>query len=77
MDQVRQMRERERRGISAVYVGVVDEGDAEEVCRGRYQLVSFSPEALLTDEVWHDMLLSIVPLENLVEFVLDEAHCVK
>lgn len=48
-----------------MYVGNVEEGK-EEVCGGRYQLVYFSPEALLIKETWRDMLLSPVYQKNLV-----------
>ena len=36
-----------------------------------------SPEAVLTNPEWRDMLQSPVYQENLVAFVVDEAHCVK
>ena len=73
-DQVRQMTER---GVSAVYVGEADAATETEVCNGRFQLVYFSPEALLTNPTWWDMLQSPVYQNNLVAFVVDEAHCVK
>jgi len=37
----------------------------------------FSPKDLLTDETWRDMIQSTVYMENVVGFVVDEAHCVK
>jgi len=74
-DQVRAM---ERRGTRAVYVGDCSEERREvEVCCGNYQLVYMSPEALLTDERWRDMLVSPVYRQHLVALVVDEAHCVK
>ena len=36
-----------------------------------------SPEALLTDMQWRDMLLSPTYAENPVGLVVDEAHCVR
>ncbi len=36
-----------------------------------------SPEALLCDDRWRDMLVSPVYQENLVALIVDEAHCVK
>ena len=72
IDQVRHMTER---GITAVYVG--DCVSEVEVCNGCFQLVFMSPESLLTNETWRDMLTSPVYQEHLVAVVIDEAHCVK
>ena len=72
-DQVRQM---SQRNISAVYVGDADEELETKICDGKFQLVYMSPEALLTNQMWRDMLLSPVYQANLVAFVVDEAHCV-
>ena len=73
-DQVRSMTER---GLKAVFVGDCSEEMVGNVCMGGYQLVYLSPEALLTDQRWRDMLLSPVYAGNLVALVVDEAHCVK
>ena len=73
-DQVRQMTEK---GVSALYVGKTDETTVTEVCEGKYQLVYISPEALLTNSTWRDMLQSPINQSNLVALVVDEAHCVK
>jgi superfamily II DNA helicase RecQ len=73
-DQVKQMTERNMRTI---YVGDVDSETENVVCDGKYQLVYLSPEALLTNMTWRDMLQSPVYQQNLVALVVDEAHCVK
>lgn len=65
------------KGVSAVYVGGVNDEVETKVCNGEYQLVYLSPEALLTNETWRDMLGSDVYQQNLVALVVDEAHCVK
>ena len=62
-DQVRQMTQRH---MTAVYVGEIDDGIEAEVCDGKFQLVYLSPEALLTNLTWRDMLLSPVYQSNLV-----------
>ena len=73
-DQVRSMTARD---ISAVYAGEAD-GDVEVgICSGKYQLVFMSPESLLNDDRWRDMLQSPIYQERLVGIVVDEAHCVK
>ena len=43
---------------------------------GQYQLVLFSPEALLIVRRWREMLQSEVYKSRIVAFVVDEAHCV-
>lgn len=73
-DQVRAMTDR---GVKAVFVGDCDEEGIDGVCAGSYQLVYLSPEALLTDLKWRDMLLCSVYTDKLVALVVDEAHCVK
>ena len=73
-DQVRKMTERD---VSAVYVAEADERTETEICDGKFQLVYMSPESLLTNATWRDMLQSDVYQTNLVAFVVDEAHCVK
>lgn len=44
---------------------------------GKVQLLYISPESLLRNYQWREMLRSEVYRENLVAFVVDEAHCVK
>ena len=60
--------------MRAIIVGDLAEEAVGGVCNGNYQLVYMSPESLLTDERWRDMLLS---REHLVGLVVDKAHCVK
>ena len=42
-----------------------------------YQLVLFSPEALLTIRRWREMLQGETYSSRTVAFIVDEAHCVK
>ena len=73
MDQQVKLRSR---GLRAEYVE--DElSDAKGVQEGKVELVLISPEALLTNLKCRDMLRSTPYQENLVAFVVDEAHCVK
>ena len=73
-DQVRAMQERH---VSAIYAGDLDEKTECEVCHGKYQLKFISPESLLSSNLWHNVLFSPVYQENLVGFIVDEAHYVK
>ena len=63
------------RGVKAVYVG--EKCDMDRVYEGSYPIVFISPEALLTDSKWRDVLVSEVYQRHLMVVVVDEAHCVK
>lgn len=76
MDQVAKFRER---GVEAAFVGEAqsDEDVSRGVRNGDYQLVYISPENLLRNVYFRDMLRIPIYQENLVAFIVDEAHCVK
>ena len=44
---------------------------------GLYQLVFFSPEALLGVHRWRQMLQGELYSQRIVAFIVDEAHCAK
>ena len=54
--------------VRAAYIAQLAEAD---VCDSVYQLVFLSPEALLSNETWRDMVPSPVYQENLVAVVID------
>lgn len=62
-------------------VGCVTRESSDEekakVKNGQYQLVMFSPEALLTVRRWREMLQDEMYNSRIVALVVDEAHCVK
>ena len=65
-------------GIAAEFVGEVQQ-DLEvmrDVKQGQIQLLYISPESVLRNPQWREMLLSTVYQENIVAVVVDEAHCV-
>ena len=68
------------KGLRSVHVasGLAESDDqlAEKVHAGDFQYVFFSPEALLGDESWRDMLQTSVYQENVIAIVIDEAHLV-
>ena len=65
------------RGLS---VGCITRENSETeraiVLSGQCQLVLFSPEALLTVRRWRERLQSEDHNSRIVEFVVDDAHCV-
>ncbi len=68
-------------GLSATYVGDRDTKLAstseQSVMKGNFSIVFISPEALFISTKWKSMLSSDVYRENLVGFIVDEAHCIK
>ena len=67
------------RGIKTEFVGgaQADEQAVEAVINGQVQLVYISPESLLQNHRYRNMLKSAVYQEKMIGFVIDEAHCVK
>ena len=69
------------KGIKCTFVtkDLADSDDAVEqaLYEGSYQIIFFSPEALLCEDTWREMMQTQVYKENVVAFVIDEAHLVK
>lgn len=67
------------RGIVSEFVGEeqLDGKAISKVIKGEVQIVYISPESLVCNTNYRNMLLSSVYKEKLVAFVIDEAHCVK
>ena len=61
------------RGATAVYAGMVEDELERSICSGDFQLVFLSPESMITDGRWRDVLLSSVYQERLVGLV-DEGY---
>ena len=66
-------------GISAEFVGEAqtDEAVVLRILHGAVQLVYISPESIMCNPKYRRMLSSEKYKENLVAFVVDEAHCAK
>lgn len=68
------------KGIVSGYVSDKESTDKEtkrKIVKGECQLVYISPEALFLSTEWRRMLSSDHYRENLVGFIVDEAHCVR
>ena len=67
------------KGINTQFVGDAqkDEQATEAVINGLVQLVYISPESLLRNRRFRNMLKSRIYQKMMVAFVIDEAHCVK
>lgn len=66
-------------GVSAEFLGEcqVDYTAKTRVLNGEIQLVFVSPENIICNHRYRNMLLSPVYKERLVGLAVDEAHCVK
>jgi bloom syndrome protein len=67
------------KGISTNFVGEdqMDQEAITNIMNGEIQLVYISPESLICNPKYRNMLLSTTYQERLVALVVDEAHCVK
>jgi len=67
------------KGIVVDFVGDAqrDEEVILNAIGGKIQLLYISPESLMNNKNFHDMLHSDVYKANLKALVVDEAHCVK
>lgn len=67
------------KGVVAEFVGEeqTDQNCIRSVISGSAQLVYISPESLICNQIYRNMILSPIYKEKLVAFVIDEAHCVK
>ena len=66
-------------GLKVEFVGEAqtDLACKKKVLKGEVQLVYITPENIIENKVYREMLLSSVYQENLVALIVDEAHCVK
>ena len=68
-------------GLSATYVSDRDTKLAstseQSVMKGNVSIVFINPEALFISTKWKSILSSDIYRENLVGFIVDEAHCIK
>ena len=66
------------RGLSVEFVGELqhDLQSMQSIKEGKVQLLYTSPESILRNSQWREMLLSDVYRKNLVAVVVDEAHCI-
>ena len=67
------------KGMTAEFIGETqDDPDAvKRVLNGSVQLVFISPESLINNQLYRNMLLSSRYKQRMVALAVDEAHCVK
>lgn len=66
-------------GINAEFVGETQKSPTawRKVISGQAQLFYISPESIICNSQYRQMLRSPVYKENLMGIVFDEAHCIK
>ena len=66
-------------GLLVEYVGESqnDKSVIQRVLHGQVQLVYITPENIMDNPMYRNMLLSNIYREKLVGLIVDEAHCVK
>ena len=62
------------RRLPCTYVGEVR--DDEGILQGKYKVVYVSPESILRDSKWRNMLRTPAYKENVIALAVDEAHCI-
>ena len=67
------------KGISAEFMGEAqdDPNAIKKVLSGCIQLVFISPESIISNSAFRNMLMSTLYKERMVALAIDEAHCVK
>ena len=67
------------KGIATEFVGEgqTDKDAIGKVVKGDIQLLYISPESILCNTLYRNMLMSTTYQNKLVALVVDEAHCIK
>ena len=73
-DQVKSL---QKKGIKASFIGSgQEEANFKEILTGEINIVYSSPEAMLSNDHWHEMVCSPIYQESVVAVAVDEAHCI-
>lgn len=73
-DQVKCLKEK---GINASSIGEKDDVDSlNKILRGEINIVFSSPEAVLANDRWREIVCSPVYQQNVIAVAVDEAHCI-
>lgn len=63
------------KGISSAFAHHSNSAIMADIVQGKFQLVFISPESLICNLQWREMLRSQIYQESLVGVAIDEAHC--
>ena len=67
----------QRRGVKASFIGAgQEEANFKEIVNGEMNIVYSSPEAMLANDRWREMICSQVYQKNVVALAVDAGHCI-
>ena len=67
----------ERKGIKASFIGGGQEqANLQKILKGEMNIVYSSPEAVLGNDQWREMVSSPIYQRNVIAVAVDEAHCI-
>ena len=67
----------ERKGIKASFIGGGQEqANLQKIFKGEMNIVYSSPEAVLGNDQWREMVSSPIYQRNAIAVAVDEAHCI-
>lgn len=73
-DQVKNL---QKKGIKASFIaGGQEEANFRQILNGKMNIVYSSPEAMLSNDKWREMVCSPIYQENVVALAIDEEHCI-
>ena len=66
-----------KKGIKASFIGGgQEEANLQKIIKGDMNIVYSSPEAMLTNDEWREMVCSPIYQQSVVAVAVDEAHCI-
>ena len=66
-----------QKGIRASFIGAgQEEANFKQIVDGEMNIVYSSPEAMLANDRWREMICSQVYQRNVIAVAVDEAHCI-
>ena len=67
------------KGLTAAFVAEAQDDPevVRQILNGDVQLIFISPESLINNELYRNMLLTSQYKERMVAVAIDEAHCIK
>lgn len=73
-DQVKSL---QKKGIKASFIGSgQEEANFQQIIKGEMNIVYSSPEAMLANDQWRDMVCSVIYQQSVIAVAVDEAHCI-
>ena len=73
-DQVKNL---QQKGIKASFIGGgQEEGNLQRILKGEMNIVYSSPEAMMANDQWREMVSSPIYQRSVIAVAVDDAHCI-